>query len=435
VKTTSVLALALFAVAALVGFAADPAAAATFFMLANAPLALDPEKIQAELTRISEQVKNFAEKAMKEISASGTMSTETRASVDKVLVQQGELQARLATAEQILAKYTLQGGAGNGKPHSWGEQFTQADGFEAFAAKASRGARFGATINAAVTESANGDLVLPSRVPGIVGPGLRRLTVRDLLNWGRTTSNAVEFVKENVFTNSADVVSENPVNGKPESNITFTLDSAPVATIAHWIHASKQVLSDVPMLQSYIDGRLRHGLKLKEEAQLLLGSGTGLNISGLYTEATAYSQPAGVGVVADEQRLDRLRLAILQAELAEYNATGIVLHPVDWAMIELLKSDTEHQYLFANPHSITTPMIWGRPVVSTAAMAAGTYLVGAFSMGAQGWDREDINVTVSLEDRDNIIKNMVTILVEERLALTIYRPQAFVKGAFTGTST
>jgi HK97 family phage major capsid protein len=104
-------------------------------------------------------------------------------------------------------------------------------------------------------------------------------------------------------------------------------------------------------------------------------------------------------------------------------------------MIELLKSDTEHQYLFANPHSITTPMIWGRPVVSTAAMAAGTYLVGAFSMGAQGWDREDINVTVSLEDRDNIIKNMVTILVEERLALTIYRPQAFVKGAFTGTST
>jgi HK97 family phage major capsid protein len=435
VKTTSVLALALFAAAALVGFAADPAAAATFFMLANAPLALDPEKIQAELTRISEQVKNFAEKAMKEISASGTMSTETRASVDKVLVQQGELQARLATAEQILAKYTLQGGAGNGKPHSWGEQFTQADGFEAFAAKASRGARFGATINAAVTESANGDLVLPSRVPGIVGPGLRRLTVRDLLNWGRTTSNAVEFVKENVFTNSADVVSENPVNGKPESNITFTLDSAPVATIAHWIHASKQVLSDVPMLQSYIDGRLRHGLKLKEEAQLLLGSGTGLNISGLYTEATAYSQPAGVGVVADEQRLDRLRLAILQAELAEYNATGIVLHPVDWAMIELLKSDTEHQYLFANPHSITTPMIWGRPVVSTAAMAAGTYLVGAFSMGAQGWDREDINVTVSLEDRDNIIKNMVTILVEERLALTIYRPQAFVKGAFTGTST
>jgi HK97 family phage major capsid protein len=427
----SFLGLAMLAVAAFVGFVAGDPSAAGLFLLANAPAAtLDPEKIQAELTRISDQVKAFAEKAMKEIGANGTMSAETRASVDKVLVQQGELQGRLATAEQILAKYQVSGGDA-AKPQSWGQQFVQSEGFEAFAAKASRGARF----NAAVTESANGDLVLPSRVPGMIGPGLRRLTVRDLLRWGRTTSNAVEFVKENVFTNSADVVSENPVAGKPESNITFTLDSAPVATIAHWIHASKQVLADVPMLQSYIDGRLRHGLKLKEEAQLLLGSGTGLNISGLYTEATAYSQPAGVGVVADEQRLDRLRLAILQAELAEYDATGIVLHPVDWAAIELLKSDTEHQYLFANPHSITTPTIWGRPVVPTQAMAAGTYLVGAFADGAQGWDREDINVTVSLEDRDNFIKNMVTILCEERLALTIYRPLAFVKGAFTGTST
>jgi HK97 family phage major capsid protein len=433
-KTLSFVGLALFALAAVAAFVADPATAGTLFMLANAPLALDPEKIQAELTRISDQVKAFAEKAMKEIGSHGTMSQETRAAVDKALVTQGELNARLATAEQILAKVQV-GGGGNAKPQSWGEQFVQAEGFEAFAAKASRGARFGATVNAAVTESANTDLVLPSRVPGIVGPGLRRLTVRDLLTWGRTTSNAVEFVKENVFTNSADVVSENPVNGKPESNITFTLDSAPVATIAHWIHASKQVLSDVPMLQSYIDGRLRHGLKLKEEAQLLLGSGTGLNISGLYTEATAYSAPAGVGVVADEQRLDRLRLAILQAELSEYNADGIVLHPVDWAAIELIKSDSEHQYLFANPHGITTPVIWGRPVVSTQAMAAGTYLVGSFGMAAQGWDREDINVTVSLEDRDNVIKNMVTILVEERLALTIYRPTAMVKGAFTGTST
>jgi HK97 family phage major capsid protein len=433
VKTSvlSILGLAMLAVAAFVGFVAGDPTAAGLFLLANAPVAtLDPDKINAELARISDQVKAFAEKAMADIKATGKLSEDTRAGVDKVLMQQGELQIRLATAEQILAKYQV-GAGGDAKPQSWGQQFVQSEGFEAFAAKASRGARF----NAAVTESANGDLVLPSRVPGMVGPGLRRLTVRDLLRWGRTTSNAVEFVKENVYTNSADVVSENPAAGKPESNITFTLDSAPVATIAHWIHASKQVLSDVPMLQSYIDGRLRHGLKLKEEAQLLLGSGTGLNISGLYTEATAYSQPAGVGVVADEQRLDRLRLAILQAELAEYDATGIVLHPVDWACIELLKSDTEHQYLFANPHSITTPTIWGRPVVPTQAMAAGTYLVGAFADGAQGWDREDINVTVSLEDRDNFIKNMVTILCEERLALTIYRPLAFVKGSFTGTST
>jgi hypothetical protein len=37
-------------------------------------------------------------------------------------------------------------------------------------------------------------------------PGLRRLTIRDLLAQGRISSNALEYVREEVFTNNADVV-------------------------------------------------------------------------------------------------------------------------------------------------------------------------------------------------------------------------------------
>ena len=36
--------------------------------------------------------------------------------------------------------------------------------------------------------------------------GLRRLTIRDLLAQGRISSNALEYVREEVFTNNADVV-------------------------------------------------------------------------------------------------------------------------------------------------------------------------------------------------------------------------------------
>jgi len=78
------------------------------------------------------------------------------------------------------------------------------------------------------------------------------------------------------------------------------------------------------------------------------------------------------------------------------------------------------------------PGLWSRPVVPTQAMDAGDYLVGSFQQGAQGWDREDISVTVSTEDRDNFVKNMVTILCEERVGLSVYRPEAFVKGDFSG---
>jgi HK97 family phage major capsid protein len=391
----------------------------------------DPAQINAELKRIGDEVKSFAESAQKEIKNFGRMSEETRASVDKLLTTQGELQARLATAEQLVAKLDAGGGGHPAKPQTMGEQVTASEDFEAFRQNPKGTFRLG--VKAAITSDAGSgaDLIVPDRVPGIVGPALRRLTIRDLLNWGRTGSNSVEFVRELVFTNNADVVSENPSGTKPESVLTFEADSAPVATIAHWVHASKQVLADVPMLQSYIDGRLRHGLKLKEEAQLLKGSGVGLNIDGIYTQATAYSNP-GVTVQAETQ-IDRLRLALLQVELSEYSADGIVLNPIDWAAIELAKT-ADNAYLFANPRTANMPGLWGRNVVPTQAMDAGDYLVGAFGGGVavQGWDREDVSLSIATQDDRDFVKNMVKLLVEERVALTVYRPSAFVKGDFDG---
>lgn len=85
-----------------------------------------------------------------------------------------------------------------------------------------------------------GALIEPQRNAGILMPGLRRLTIRDLLAQGRISSNSLEYVRENVFTNSAAPVAEG--NLKPESNLTFTKDTANVKTIAHWIQASRQVM-------------------------------------------------------------------------------------------------------------------------------------------------------------------------------------------------
>ena len=384
------------------------------------------QKVQADLKDIGGKLKAYAETAEKELKANSKLGEETRASVDKLLTQQGELQARLAQAEQLVAAVN-QGGGGQGRPQSMGEQIADNEDYKAFAANPRGSFRMGVQAAIGSGGASAGDLVLPDRVPGIVAPGLRRLTIRDLLNWGRTSSNSIEYAREVVFTNSAAPVAEN--TAKPESNITFEADSAPVVTIAHWVHASKQILADVPMLQSYVDGRLRHGLKLVEESQLLKGSGVGLNLNGIYTQATAYVDP-GV-VVQAETRIDRLRLALLQVELAEYWADGIVISPLDWAAIELTKT-ADNAYLFANPRAQNLPGLWGRNVVPTQAMTANEFLVGAFGGGlaVQGWDREDVNVVVSLEDRDNFIKNMATVRVEERLGLTVYRPTAFVKGDF-----
>lgn len=385
------------------------------------------KEIKASLEAVNIQLKGHADDTKKAVEANVALTTQTKADVDKLLLESAQLKTDLKAAEQLIVK--LDSGEGKTvKSESMGELFVNAEGFSEFAIRAHGGAKgsFSLPIKAAITSlpGSAGVNIQPQRV-GMVAPLNQRLFLRDLLAAGRTTSNSIEFVRETGFTNNANVVSENPTNPKPESNIIFELDSAPVATIAHWIRASRQVLSDVAMLQSYIDNRLRYGLKLKEETQLLKGSGVGLNINGIWTQATAYANP-GV-TVQNETSIDRLRIAMLQVVLAELDPDGIVLSPIDWTTIELLKN-TQDNYLFVQPQGVATPTLWGLPVVATQSMDAGDFLVGSFQQGAQIWDREDINVTVSTEDRDNFVKNMVTILCEERVGLTVYRPEAFVRG-------
>ncbi|MEB1146690.1 phage major capsid protein [Xanthomonas campestris pv. campestris] len=395
------------------------------------PVEKDIENINASLKQVGDQLKAHAEQAQNDIKAHAKLSEETRASVDKLLTEQGALNARLQSAEQLVAKMELGGYGGDIQPKSMGDQVVENEEFKAWAARPS--SKFHMDVKAVVTSdgASAGDLIVPDRRPGIIMPGQRRLTIRDLMNSVPTGSNAIEYVRESGYINNAAPIAENPAGIKAESNITFEADSAPVVTIAHWIHASRQVLSDIPTLRGYIDGRLRYGLKFKEEAQLLKGSGVGLNLNGLVTQATDYANP-GVTVQA-ETRLDRLRLALLQVELAEAWADGIVLSPIDWAAIELSKTD-DNAYLFANPRGIATPALWGRNVVPTQAMDAAEFLVGAFGGGiaAEIHDREDVQVMVATQDDRDFVKNMVKVLMEERLTMTVYRPEAFVTGDFTG---
>lgn len=378
-----------------------------------------------------------AEDALKQAKNSGKLSEETKAVVDKALgeinalrQEKNELEVRLGEAEKAYASIPTQG---KKQVVSLGEQFTASEGFKEFAARGVSGAKTSHSLNvkAAITSIAgsSGVLIQPDRL-GMIPTLTQKLTVRDLLSWGRTESNSVEYTRESGFTNNADVVAENPTNPKPESDLTFESDSDPIVTIAHWIHASKQVLMDVKMLQSYISERLLYGYKLKEESQLLNGSGTGLNINGLMTQATAFNNP-GVDV-QNATYVDNLRIAMLQIELAECSAEGFVLNPIDWTTIELLKN-ANNNYLFANPFGTMTPTLWALPVVTSKSIAQNNFLTGAFKQAAQGWDREDVNITVSTEDRDNFVKNMVTILCEGRVGLTVFRPEAFVKGQLKTT--
>lgn len=357
---------------------------------------------------------------------------ELKDATDKILTDVGAITARLLDVEQKIARPA---GPGGGVEHKTPGQLVAEN--EAVKAAGQRGdswkGSLAVEVKAITSASATGAsastaLVQADRVEGTALPR-RPMTIRALLMPGRTASSIIEYARQTVRTLNAATVAENPSSAKPQSDIQWDITNTKVATIAHWIPASKQILADAPQLQSEIDGELRYGLEFAEEQQLLLGDGTGTNLLGLMPQATAYTAPTGV-TVASETRIDRLRLAMLQATLALYPATGHVLNPTDWAAIELTK-DSQGRYIWANPAGLIGPTLWGLPVAVSLAMPQNNFLTGALRYAAQIFDREDAAVLISTEDRDNFVKNMVTLLAEERLALVVRRPQALIKGTFT----
>jgi HK97 family phage major capsid protein len=259
-----------------------------------------------------------------------------------------------------------------------------------------------------------------------VGPRLP-LGVRSLVPQGRTSAGAVEYVEETSFTNNAAVVPEG--TAKPKSDKVFTVRSQIVRTIAHYFKASKQTLEDLPYLQTQIENNGIYGVQLVEDNELLNGSGVPPHLQGFMTVATAAPAPAVPAVGEPANTLvDAIGVAVFDLAAKGYLPDGAVLNPADWGGVAMVKN-AQGNYVFANPLDYTSGgRVWGARLVLSANQAAGNFLVGAFQGNSQILDREDVNVQVATQNEDDFIKNMVTVLVEERLALVIYQPTAFEKG-------
>ncbi|MFV1807410.1 phage major capsid protein [Phaeobacter sp. Ax4a-4a] len=386
--------------------------------------------IKADHAKAFDKVKEIAEDALGKAKAGEDVTRDLKEKADEALLQMNGLAEQISEFEQKLAR--AHDGRTPEHAKSLGERVVSSESFKAAFEKGTdfRGtAQFQAkaTITSATSDTAGavGAAVPDTRLPGVIAPPNRRMTIRDLITPGQMDGSTLEYVRETGFNNNAATVAEGAT--KPQSDIKMELVNTSAKVIAHTAKASRQILDDAAWMRSYIDGRLRYGLAFKEEYQLLSGDGTGQNLLGIVPQATAYAAPAGAS--ASTQYLDTMRLAMLQAVLAEYPATGHVMNPIDWANVELLK-DADGRYIIGNPQGTAAPTLWGLPVVATQAMQVDKFLTGAFMLGAQVFDRWQARVEIATENEDDFVKNLVTMLCEERLALAVYRPEAFIYGDF-----
>lgn len=427
--------LAAFAVAAILFAHGDHEAAGLGVVLANTPVAL-PAEVTKKFDELKANLKTVLElegelKTVKDGQAEikqeiANRSEKTAELIDQAKADMEKAQTdRLDEIEMELTKRFRDGGAGATK--TAGQLFTESDAFTGATDRKSVGAvmvpREAATKD--VTTSANQNP--PNYTGEVVTPQKPRLAMRDLLPGGRSARDVIKYVRMITRALNAAGVAEGAL--KPESNLAFEDVSAQMKKIAHYIPVTEEQLSDIDGLQSTIDAELRYGIEKAEDNQILNGDGTGENLDGLIPNATAYDAATYGDTVANATLLDQIRGMMAQLLVGDYMGSGIVLNPIDWFKIETTKT-TEGAYIFASPQNVTTPRLWGLPVVDTNQIAAADVLVADFLIAAQLFDGQlqgEYGIQLRTgQPNDFFLRNKYAVLAEERLLQTIKRPGAIL---------
>jgi len=276
-------------------------------------------------------------------------------------------------------------------------------------------------------------LVRPQYWPGILPLPERELVIRDLFSQGPISSDTLIYAQQSARDSgvaavgqAADTITDTAAGGlKPQSSLAWTEKTATVKNVATWMAVTRQTLQDAGVVQTLIDNQGRLMLDRYIDDQLINGNGVGPNISGLLAQVGVQTLDL-TGV----DNLDGVRTAIRMTRtgLARAASDTIVLNPIDSEEFDLLK-DGNNNYRGGNPigNFNFDASIWRLRRVESEAVAEGTAIVGGFRVGASVLQRTPTQVFTTDSHSDFFVRNLVVVLFEERLAMPVWWPSAFVK--------
>ncbi len=354
----------------------------------------------------------------------GSIADSINSRYDGIKKAQETQQEQLDSLSHGLKTGAVGGGNFN---RSFENQLTKAlvesEQFQAVRNKSAREANINLNLKASdifTSTNLTGDVIGATRVPGVVYNPERTQHIRELLPMGSTDSNSIEFYRESAIEDNTAMVGEGQL--KPASDFSMTAVRTEIKKLATSLTVSEEILDDMAALSSYISSRFTQKLLNLEDTQLLYGSGVGVNLQGLTTVASPFT---GAAMPANSNLFDLLRTIVTRAQVSYYRPTAIVLHPNDVLTLSLLK-DSEGRYLFQNLMNGAGLSIAGTPIVESTVMLPGNFLVGDFARGAQLFQRMGISVRVYDQHLDFAQRNKVLFVIEERIGLAIYRPEAFI---------
>lgn len=215
----------------------------------------------------------------------------------------------------------------------------------------------------------------------------------------------------------------------------YARKTAEVKKIGVTAKHSAELAEDLPALESEIRTQLVRDLRRVIDTQILSGAGTGENLKGILTTATAFDAGDLEGTVENANHFDVIEAAVTQVINGLHNPSHVILHPTDVARLHLAKGEDGHYVLppFSTADGRT---ISGVRVVRNTGIAAGSFLVGDFSKSTVKY-RRGVTVEVSNTDADDFSKDRFTTKATARLVHRVRENDygAFVKGTFAAAIT
>lgn len=264
---------------------------------------------------------------------------------------------------------------------------------------------------------------------GLITSPFAPIWLRGILPQSSTSSAAIQYLRASSPTGegAAAVWDEtvSPLADKPEVDFDFELVTETVDWIAGYTRIHRSMLDDVDFLRSYIPNQLIYGdrgLFVAENA---------LIYSALSGAATAYDGTASVPV---ERVLDA---AFGQLVDSYMYPTHILMNNRDFLnLIRFNKAGGSDEYDLPGG-SITQVggqyYLDGVPVFAVPSVPAGEFIV-LDNRHTQFVSRMAPEIQWSDEDRDNFVKNLVTVRAEERAAVLILNEAAIISGSLEAGS-
>jgi HK97 family phage major capsid protein len=274
--------------------------------------------------------------------------------------------------------------------------------------------------------------VTPQVVPGVILQPYEEVHMRNILPVGQTNSNVIRYVRDMGGEGAPGMVAEGAA--KPQMDRDLQIFDANVRKIATYMRVPEEMMDDIPYLQSFLTQIGTEEVMLVEDEQILYGDGNGQNLSGLAENSTAFSG-AGLGLGGGSNptpnHFDVLRAGRTQARLLKRRPTVALVNPADYYKMESTKDSTGNYMLLGGGNGINPGRnVSGLTIIDHTEVEPDDFFI-IDPRAAQIFDRTGLSIRFYDQDQDNAIKNLITIVIEKRIALPIYYTTGIIYGTFT----